>query len=159
VPRIPPSDRGATTADRILGHRPQLLDAWDGLRRALVGPSSTLSPQLKEQVRRTLAQHTGCAYCASLGRPAEELHDPKESLAVAFADAVAADHTAIGDAQVAVLLDELTIAQVVELLTWIVFEHAGQMLGSLIGDEPATSDEVEAFAAAVARQPEPAGGG
>jgi alkylhydroperoxidase family enzyme len=155
VPRIPLSDRGGTTADRILGHRPELLDAWDGLRRALTGPSSTLSPQLKEQVRRTLAQRTGCAYCASLGRPAAEHHDPKESLAVAFADAVAADHAAIGDAEVAVLLDELTIPQTVELLTWIVFEHAGQMLGSLIGDEPATPDEVRAFAAGVAGQPDP----
>jgi alkylhydroperoxidase family enzyme len=106
-------------------------------------------------VRRTLAQHTGCAYCASLGRPAAEAHDPQESVAVAFADAVAADHTAIGDAQVAVLLDEFTIPQVVELLTWIVFEHAGQMLGSLIGDEPATPDEVRAFAARVAGQPDP----
>ena len=155
MPRIPLSDRGGTTADRILGHRPELLDAWDGLRRALTGPSSTLSPHVKEEVRRTLAQHTGCAYCASLGRPAAEAHDPQESVAVAFADAVAADHTAIGDAQVAVLLDEFTIPQVVELLTWIVFEHAGQMLGSLIGDEPATPDEVRAFAARVAGQPDP----
>jgi alkylhydroperoxidase family enzyme len=120
-----------------------------------VGRSSTLSPHLREQVRRTLAQRTGCAYCASLGRPAEELHDPKESLAVAFADAVAADHAAIGDAQVAVLLDEFTTPEVVELLTWIVFEHAGQMLGSLIGDEPATPEEVRAFAAAVASEPDP----
>ena len=157
MPRIPPSDRGGSTADRVLGHRAELLDAWDGLRRALEGPSSTLSPQLKEQVRRTLAQRTGCAYCASLGRPAAELHDPRESLAVAFADAVAADHTAIGDAQVALLLDEFTIPQTVELLTWIVFEHAGQMLGSLIGDEPATPDEVEAFAARVASRPDPTG--
>jgi alkylhydroperoxidase family enzyme len=155
VPRIPPSALGDTTADRILGHRPELLEAWTSLKHALVGPSSTLSPRLKEEVRRTLAQRTGCAYCASLGRPALEPHDRQESLAVAFADAVAADHTAISDAQFAVLLDEFTIPQVVELLTWIAFEHAGQMLGSLIGDEPATPDEVRAFAAWVASQPDP----
>lgn len=155
MPRIPPSNLGSTTADRVLGQRPELLGAWDGLRQALVGPSSTLSPQLKEEVRRTLAQHTGCAYCASLGRPAAELHDREESLAVAFAEAVAGDHTAISDGQFEVLLDEFTIPQVVELLTWIVFEHAGQMLGSLIGDEPATADEVQEFAARVASQAQP----
>jgi alkylhydroperoxidase family enzyme len=155
MPRIPLSELGSTTADRILGHRPELLDAWESLKHALVGPSSTLSPQLKEAVRRTLAQHTGCAYCASLGQPAAELHDRKESLAVAFAEAVAVDHTAIGDAQFEVLFEEFTLPQVVELLTWIAFEHAGQMLGSLIGDEPATAEEVEAFAAWVAGQAQP----
>jgi alkylhydroperoxidase family enzyme len=147
VPRIPLSDLGNTTADRILGHRPELLDAWDNLKHALLGPTSTLPPHLKEEVRRTLAQHTGCEYCASLGAPATEHQDQRESLAVAFADAVAVDHTAITEDQVKVLYDEFTVPQIVELLTWISFEYAGQMLGSLIGDEPATADEKEAFAA------------
>lgn len=155
MPRIPLSDLGNTTADRILGHRPELLDAWGSLRHALVGPSSTLSPHLKEEVRRTVAQHTGCEYCASLGAPTAQQQDQQESLAVAFAEAVAANHTAISDAQLEVLLDEFTIPQVVELLTWISFEYAGQMLGSLIGDEPATAGEREAFAAGVASQPQP----
>ena len=138
-----------------MGHRPELLAAWDGLKHALVGPSSTLSPALKEQVRRTLAQRTGCEFCASLGRPAAEQPDPRASLAVAFADAVAADHTAIGGRQLEVLFEEFTVPEAVELLMWIVFEHAGQMFGALIGDEPATDQERAAFAAAVAAQPGP----
>ena len=56
-----------------------------------------------------------------------------------------------------VLLEEFTVPQVVELLTWIVFEYAGQMFGALIGDEPATVEERAAFAAAVADRPGPAG--
>jgi hypothetical protein len=44
MPRIPLSDLGDTTADRILGHRPELLDAWASPRQALVVPSSTLTP-------------------------------------------------------------------------------------------------------------------
>jgi AhpD family alkylhydroperoxidase len=155
MPRIPLSDLGDTTADRVLGHRPELLDAWASLRQALVGPSSTLSPHLKEEVRRTVAQHTGCAYCASLGTPGARQQDEQEALAVAFAEAVAAEHTAVSDAQVTGLLDAFTSPQVVELLTWIAFEYAGQMLGSLIGDEPATAEEREAFAASVAGQPQP----
>ena len=153
--RIPLSELGDTTADRILGHRPELLAAWDALKHALVGASSTLSPELKEQVRRTLALHTGCEFCASLGRPAAEQPDPKDSLAVAFAEAVATNQTAISDAQVRVLFEEFTTPQLAELLIWISFEYAGQMFGALIGDEPATADERAAFEAAVTDQPRP----
>lgn len=71
---------------------------------------------------------------------------------MAFAEAVAVDHTAISDAQVASLLGALTIPQVVELITWISFEHAGQMLGALVGDEPATAEQRDALAASVAGQ-------
>lgn len=37
-----------------MGHRSELLEAWESVKRALLGPSSTLSPQLKEEVPRTL---------------------------------------------------------------------------------------------------------
>jgi alkylhydroperoxidase family enzyme len=155
VLRIPPSELGDTTADRVMGHRPELLAAWEGLKHALGGSSSTLSPELKEQVRRTLALRTGCEFCASLGRPAAQQPDPKSSLAVAFADAVATDHTAISDAQVGLLFEEFTTPQLVELLIWISFEYAGQIFGALIGDEPATADERATFQASVADQPWP----
>ena len=131
-----------------MGHRPEVLAAWDGLKHALVGPTSTLSPELKEQVRRALALHTGCEFCASLGLPAAEQPSPRDSLAVAFAEAAAMDHAAISGGQLEVLLEEFTVPQVVELLTWIVFEYAGQMFGALIGDEPATAQERAAFEAA-----------
>jgi hypothetical protein len=151
VPRLPLSEVGDSTADRVMGHRPEVLAAWDGLKHALVGPTSTLSPELKEQVRRTLALHTGCEFCTSLGRPAAEQRSPRDSLA----DAAAMDHAAISGGQLEVLLEEFTVPQVVELLTWIVFEYAGQMFGALIGDEPATARERAAFEAAVAGQPRP----
>ena len=153
MPRIPLSDTGDATADRVLGHRPELLKAWDELKHALLGPTSTLTPHLKEEVRRTLAQRTGCEFCSSLGDPATDHPDPKESLAVAFADTVAQDHTAVTDAQVKLLYDEFTVPQIVELLTWIAFEYAGQLFGCLIGDEPATAEEKEAFAASIASLP------
>ena len=150
MPRLSPSTRGETTADRVMGHRPELLEAWQNLGAALLGPSSTLPTQLKEEVRRTLAQKTGCRFCASLGQPSPDHATRRESLAVAFADAVASDHAAISDAQVQVLFDEFTIAEVVELLIWISFEYAGQTFGCLIADEPATEEEKEAFAASMA---------
>jgi alkylhydroperoxidase family enzyme len=155
MPRLPLSEVGDSTADRVMGHRPEVLAAWDGLKHALVGLSSTLSPELKEQVRRTLALHTGCEFCASLGRPAAEQPSPQDSLAVAFAEAVAMDHAAVSGGQRDVLRAGLTVPEVVELLTWIVFEYAGQMFGALIGDEPATAQERAAFEAAVVGQPRP----
>lgn len=88
MPRITPSALGDTTADRVMAHRPELLEAWENLKHALLGPSSTLSPELKEEFRRTLAQRTGCQFCASLGLAAVERASRKESLAVALADAV-----------------------------------------------------------------------
>ena len=153
--RVPPSELGDSTADRVMGHRPELLEAWENLKQALLGPSSTLSPQLKEEVRRTLAQRTGCRFCASLGIPSQDHVTRRESLAVAFANAVADEHTAVSDAQVDGLGDEFTVPEIVELLIWISFEYAGQMFGCLIGDEPATEEEKHAFAESIARLPTP----
>lgn len=51
MPRVAPSALGESTADRVMGHRPELLEAWANRRNALFGSSSTLSPQLKEEVR------------------------------------------------------------------------------------------------------------
>jgi alkylhydroperoxidase family enzyme len=133
-----------------MGHRPELLQAWENLKDAFVGPSATLSPQLKEEVRRTLAQRTGRQFCASLGQPAETHADRQESLAVAFAESAARDHTVISDAQVRLLFEEFTAPRIVELLMWISFEYAGQMFGCLIGDEPASAEEKQAFAATIA---------
>ena len=133
-----------------MGHRSELLQAWENLGDAFAGPSATLCPHLKEEVRRTLAQRTGCQFCASLGQPAETHADRQESLAVGFADAAARDHTVISDAQVRLLFEEFTAPQIVELLMWVSFEYAGQMFGCLIGDEPASAEEKQAFAASIA---------
>jgi hypothetical protein len=42
MPRNSPSALGDTTADRVMGHRPEVLEAWENLREALLGRSSTL---------------------------------------------------------------------------------------------------------------------
>ena len=39
--RISPSAVGDGTADRVMGHRPELLDAWDSVRNAPHGPASS----------------------------------------------------------------------------------------------------------------------
>lgn len=37
MPRVPLSALGETTADRVTGHRPELLEAWENLKRSLLG--------------------------------------------------------------------------------------------------------------------------
>lgn len=152
VTRIPLSDVGQSRADRMIGNRPAVLHAWKELEEALVGEPSLLSSELKEQVRRTLARRTGCAFCASLGEPDAEHPDRAQALAVAFADLAAENHRDVTDRQVAALFDEFNTGEVVELLVFICFEYAGQMLGALIGDEPASEEERAAFRAWVAQR-------
>ena len=48
------------------------------------------------------------------------------------------------------LFDEFTTPEIVELLTWLCFEYAGQLFGGLIADEPATEQEKHAFATSIA---------
>ena len=58
------------------------------------------------------------------------------------------------------MLVELGPAQTVELLTFICFEYAGQMLAALMGDEPASENETQAFHAwspAARLRPDPVG--
>lgn len=151
MPRLPASALRTTTAERVMGHRPELLQAWEQLNDAFVGPSATLSAQLKEEVRRTLARRTGCEFCASVGQSAKTHANRRESLAAAFADAAAGDHTAISDAQVKLLSEEFTAPQIVELLMWVSFEYAGQMFGCMIGDQLASPEEKRAFAASIGK--------
>lgn len=148
--RIPLSDVGESRADRMLGNRPEILRAWKELEHALVGEGSLLDSDLKEQVRRTLAQRTGCAYCASLGQPEAEHPDLAEARSVAFAELIAEDHRAVTDGEVAALFEVFGTGQVVELLVFICFEYAGQMLGALMGDEPASDEEKRVFHAWIA---------
>jgi alkylhydroperoxidase family enzyme len=152
------SDVGQSRADRMIGNRPEVLHAWKQLEDSLVGETSLLDSELKEQVRRTLAQRTGCAYCASLGEPHAQHPDAAQGLAVAFAELVAENHHDVTSGQVAALFEEFNTGEVVELLVFICFEYAGQMLGALMGDEPATEAEREAFAAWVAERGRPASG-
>jgi hypothetical protein len=82
MPRLPTFALGTTTADGVMGHRPELQQAWENLKGAFAGPSATLSPHLKEEVRRTLAQRTGCRFCASMGQCTRASAGPARSAGV-----------------------------------------------------------------------------
>jgi alkylhydroperoxidase family enzyme len=153
VARLPLSDVPGDPYYRLLGHRPEILAAWSSLDTAFVGGSSTLPATLKEEVRRVLSQEVGCRYCASLGKPDAGHNDPKVALAVAFTELVLNDQKAIDDAMFAVLREEFSDEQILELCSWICFKYGSNMLGSILRLEPATPDEVKAYNDWVAAAP------
>ncbi len=71
--KIPLSQIGETPFQKLLGHNPKILSSWTRLEKDLI-EEGTLSLDVKEQVRRTLAQSNGCAYCKAKGKPKKK-HD------------------------------------------------------------------------------------
>jgi alkylhydroperoxidase family enzyme len=149
--RVPASDRSPEDPFySILGHRPEILEAWQHLDHVLLGDgSSTLPVALKEEVRRSLAQGIGCAFCASVGgdgRPSGgAVPDPKETLAVAIAEQIVENRGDIDDAMFGVLREEFDDRQIVELCAWVCFKFGANVLGSLMRLDPATAEQAEAY--------------
>jgi alkylhydroperoxidase family enzyme len=134
----------------VLAHRPEILEAWAHLDKVFFGATSKVANGTKEEARRTLAQGVGCALCASLGTPRPEHSDPKEALAVAFAEMLATDHRQIDEGTFEVLRQEFTDAEIVELVSWLCFKYGSNMLGALMKLAPATAQQIEGYAEFVA---------
>ncbi len=158
MPRIEPlpsdSDGNAVSNNvlaRVLGHCPEILRAFARLDNA-VRFHGRLPVDLKEAVRRATAGEIGCKYCESLGTPRGDL-DAREGLAVAFAQTVAADPSAISDGQFAVLLEEFTEEEVVELVAFIcLVAISGQMFGAVMGLEATSPEEAAAYQSVLAER-------
>lgn len=138
--RILFSQNGTTPFQRLLGHNPDILRHWNQLGEAFAA-SGRLDSSLKEQVRRTLAFGNGCEYCMAKGKPADIHPDPKESLAVAFADIVLKDHQNIDDAVFNVLREEFDEQEIAELISFICFTTASQMFGAVMKLEPENEEK------------------
>jgi len=61
MPRLPYSGIGETPNQRIMGHNPEILDAFR-IMMDTVRNKNSLDPDLLEQVRRTLAWGFGCRF-------------------------------------------------------------------------------------------------
>ena len=129
--RISFSDVQETPFGQLLGHNPDILKAWRDCEK-IVYNAGTLSPELKEQVRRALSFGNGCEYCQVGGKPNEQHPDPKESLAMAFTDLFLRDHLAIDDDAFSVLKEEFSDAQISELLAFICFVSASQRFSAVL---------------------------
>jgi alkylhydroperoxidase family enzyme len=131
---------------RMLGNRPEILGAWSGLDKAMLGVSSKLSVDIKEEARRALAQNVGCAFCATLGgKPSDSHSDPRMSLAVAVANQIATDYSQIDDSTFEALRTHFSNEEIVELLAWLCFKYGSNLLGALVKLDPATSEEMVGY--------------
>src|SRR4051795_11192228 len=129
---------------RVMGRRPEVLKAFGRLDTVLRF-KGLLPLELKEAVRRATAGGVGCEYCTSLGEP-ERNSDTRTSLAVGFAEMVAADPTGVTDAMFDVLREEFTEDEVLEAVAVIcLVSVAGHMFGAVMALEAATPEEAAEY--------------
>ncbi|PFK45563.1 alkylhydroperoxidase [Bacillus cereus] len=128
--RISLSDVGETKFQKLLGHCPEILQSWSSLEKTLYETGS-LSKELKEQVRRTLAYGNECPYCMAKGKPDDRQKVEAISVAVTFAKIFVHNRSEIDDAMFDVLKQYWSEAEIVELCAYICFITASQQLGFL----------------------------
>ncbi|ACM15783.1 TPA: carboxymuconolactone decarboxylase family protein [Bacillus pacificus] len=133
--RINESKFGETPFQKLLGHNKDVLNGWTQLGEVLE-KDGNLSSQLKEQVRRTLAQSNGCEYCKAKGKPEPHLFNNKISIAVGFAEVFLKQQGDISDATFNVLKEYLSDVEISELCAFITFTTASQYFGAMLALKP-----------------------
>jgi len=134
--RINQSNIGNTLFQRLLGHNPQVMETWSALSEVLE-EDGQLSAKLKEQVRRTLAQHNGCEYCKAKGKPDPNLFDEKTSVAVGFAQVFIKLKGDIPDSTFTIVKEYFSESEISELCAFITFTTAQQYFGAIMKLEAA----------------------
>ena len=129
---------------KVMAHRPEIGTAWSSLDE-LMRFSGVLPPLLKEEVRRSLAQESGCAFCASLGTPNAAEHDAQTRAAVRFALAAAHNPSGLSDDEFDALREHFNEKQIVELVAWVSFMYASEMLGALMRLSAATPEQYKGY--------------
>lgn len=133
--RIPESNFGATPFQKLLGHNKELMEAWANLGDILE-KDGLLSSELKELVRRTLAQHNGCEYCKAKGKPEVYKFTEQISVAVGFAEVFMKEKGNISDSSFEILKEYFTNAEISELCAFITFTTAQQYFGAMLQLQP-----------------------
>src|SRR6185437_2964196 len=147
MPRIEPlgdPSEGSSLA-RIMRRRPEIASAWSALSDT-VRFTGLLPNDLKEAVRASTAGAIGCDFCASIGDGPPSAPDKRTSLAIAVARLIAEDHGSVDEKTFAVLREEFSEEEIVELLALIcIVCVGGQTFGSVTGVEAATEEEAEGY--------------
>lgn len=130
--RINSSPYGNTAFQKLLGHNVEVMDKWSALGDVLER-DGLLTAQLKEQVRRTLAQSNGCAYCKAKGKPDPHHFDQNTSVAVGFAEVfLSYPKGMVPDFAFDVLTEYLSEKEISELCAFISFTVAQQYFGAVM---------------------------
>ncbi|MCR6109689.1 carboxymuconolactone decarboxylase family protein [Bacillus sp. A301a_S52] len=131
MPRIKKAAHGDTPFQQLLGHNVQIMTSWNTLGETLER-AGRLTSSLKEQVRRTLAQKNGCAYCKAKGKPDTAISDEKTLVATGFADVFLTQKGDIPDSVFHVLKDTFSDEEISELVAFITFTTAQQYFGAIM---------------------------
>ncbi|WEG15130.1 carboxymuconolactone decarboxylase family protein [Alkalihalophilus pseudofirmus] len=129
--RITESKTGRTPFQRLLGHNPEVMNAWSNLGNVLER-DALISADLKEQVRRTLAQGNGCEYCKAKGKPNAMQFDEKTSIAVGLAEVFLKQNITISDSQFQIIEETFSQEEISELFAFITFTTASQYFGAIM---------------------------
>lgn len=132
--RIQPAIIGKTPFERLLGHDEDVMTQWSALGDTLTGDGK-ISAELKEQVRRTLAQQNGCDYCRAKGKPEPGAFDERTALAVGFVEVFLQLNGKAPASSIRVLQETFTDAEISELCAFIAFMTASQYVGAMLGLE------------------------
>ena len=141
--RINPSPYGKTVFQKLLGHNVKVMNSWSELGDILER-DGLLSAQLKEQVRRTLAQSNGCAYCKAKGKPDPHHFDEKTSVAVGFSEVfLSYPKGMVPDFAFKILTEYFSEKEISELCAFISFTVAQQYFGAMMKLEAAGSGQLK----------------
>jgi hypothetical protein len=127
-----------------MAHRSDLRKRWDAMDEFLRF-TGVLEPELKEQARRAIAQHAACRFCGSLGEPRASYPDERTEVAVSVAHAVGRNPRGLSDDVFEAMRTVFSTEEIVELMAWLAFMYAGELLGAVFELEPASERELEVY--------------
>ena len=119
-----------TPFQNLLAFNNEVEQHWTALGECLE-KDGLLTADLKEQVRRVLAQGNGCEYCKAKGNPDPSQYDEKAAICTAFAEAFLHSKGQTSPNVTAILKEYLTAEEIGELLAFISFTTASQYFGAL----------------------------
>ncbi|MBP0589454.1 carboxymuconolactone decarboxylase family protein [Paraburkholderia sp. LEh10] len=146
MPRLEQATRSGTPYFNVMDHRKDISKKWMEMDEFLRF-GGTVDSDLKEEVRRAVAQQSGCKFCASLGDPQSHYDDPRVAAAVRFGTAVAQSPTGIADEVFDELRTHFSAEQIVELSCWVSFMYGAEMFGAIMQLDPATDAVKKMYAA------------
>jgi alkylhydroperoxidase family enzyme len=151
MPRLSFASHTATPLINILSHAPEIAKRWRETNEFL-RMGGQIDPDLKEEVRRAVAQQAGCRFCATVnGAPKGEYDDPRVAAAVRFATVAAGQPKGITDDEFNAIKAHFNEAEIVELLAWICYNYGAEMLGAMLDLDEATNAEQKFYAAYLER--------
>ena len=132
---IESSHIGHTPFQRLLGHHEDIMKSLSAFSYTLEN-SSALNAELKEEIRRMLAQKNGCQYCKAKGKPTGSLTDEKLAICIGFTEVYIKLGDQIPTTYTEILKSHLSDKEIIELITFITFTNAQQQFGAIMKLEP-----------------------